>query len=250
MVGVKGQGQFWDRVTEQAQPITEARQLIESLIPADQIRDRDVLDAGCGAGDYSAAFLQIGARRVTGFDVSARSLRLAARQSETARFAQASLSELPYRAASFDVLWSWGVLHYVPNTQAALREIVRVLRPGGVAVIHTLRPGLWTSLELATAKVFSSAPRRLEPIVLSTGERLIPFVSRLITGRRPEEQTSKTIRQKLHERLFVPGNLKTFTLQQLTTGLGPSVEVTEARPPVADLLKRDMSITVIARKRA
>jgi ubiquinone/menaquinone biosynthesis C-methylase UbiE len=249
MVSVKGQGQFWDRVTEHAQPIAEARQLIESLIPADAIRDRDVLDAGCGTGDYSAAFLQAGARRVTGFDVSTRSLQTAAQQSPTGNFAQASLSELPYLSATFDVIWSWGVLHYVPQAQLALREIVRVLRPGGLAVIHTLRAGFWSSLELTTARMFSSAPRWVEPVVLSTGERVVPLVARLITGRRPEEQTSKTVRQKLHERLFVPGNLKTYTFEQLVRGLGPTIELTEVHPPVADLLKRDMSITVLARKR-
>ncbi len=249
MVSVKGQGQFWDRVTEQAQPIAEARQLIESLIPAGSITDRDVLDAGCGAGDYSAAFFQVGARSVSGFDVSAGSLRLAASQSP-GQFVQANLSELPYCAESFDVIWSWGVLHYVPDAQAALLEIGRVLRPGGIAVIHTLRPRFWTALELATAKVLSSAPRRVEPVILATGERIVPLISRLLTGRRPAEQTSKTVRQKLHERLFVPGNLKTFTLQQLAAGLGPSLDVAEAHPPVADLLKRDMSITIIARKRA
>jgi ubiquinone/menaquinone biosynthesis C-methylase UbiE len=248
MASVKGQGQFWDRVTEQVQPLAEARQLIEALLPANEIRGRDVLDAGCGAGDYSAALAQLGARSVAGFDVSAGSLRIARGKASAENFLQASLSELPYRAASFDVIWSWGVLHYVPDAQSALREIVRVLRPGGHAVIHTLRAGFWSSVELGTAKVFSHAPKWVEPLVLSTGERVVPLVTRLVTGRRPEDHTSKSVRQKLHERLFVPGNLKTFTFDQLAAGAGPTVEVTEAYPPVADLLKRDMSITVIVRK--
>src|SRR5260221_1987012 len=143
MASVKGQGQFWDRVTEQVQPLAEAQQLIEALIPANEIRGRDMLDAGCGAGDYSAALSQLGARTVAGFDVSAGSLRIAQGKASAAKFLQASLSELPYRAASFDVIWSSGVLHYVPDAQSALREIMRVLRPGGIAVIHTLRCGFW-----------------------------------------------------------------------------------------------------------
>jgi len=248
MTHLSQQGQFWDRVTEQAQPIAEALRLIESLLPADSIKDRDVLDAGCGAGDYSAAFIRAEARTVTGFDVSTGSLRLARQQSPTARLMQASLSELPYPTASFDILWSWGVLHYVPNTQAALREVARVLRPNGIAVIHTLRAGFWSSLELSTAQVFSRAPRWVEPVVLATGERVVPLVARILTCRSPAAKTAKTIRQKLHERLFVPGHLNTFTLAQLAQGLGPSVATTEAHPPVADLLKRDMSITILARK--
>lgn len=250
MTSVSQQGQFWNRVTEQAQPIAEAQQLIAALIPAALIHGHDILDAGCGAGDYSAAFAEMGARSVSGFDVSTGSLRLARSQVPVTRFLQASLSELPYPANSFDVIWSWGVLHYVSNPQAAMREIVRVLRPGGMAVIHTLHKGFWSSLELGVARVFSSSPRWVEPMVLGTGERVIPLITRLLTGRRPEEHTSKTVRQKLHERLFVPGNLHTFTFDQLAANFGPSVQVERARPPVADLFKRDMSITVIVRKPA
>ena len=97
MANLNHQGQFWDRVTEQAQPIAEALRLIESLIPQTAIQGRDVLDAGCGAGDYSAAFIEAGAHRVTGFDVSMGSLRRAAERptGRTAdrKFMQASLSE-------------------------------------------------------------------------------------------------------------------------------------------------------------
>lgn len=241
-------GQFWDRVTEQAQPIAEAVRLIESLIPADKLLGADALDAGCGAGDYSAALMQLGAKSVCGFDVSVGSLRLAQRQTPTAKFIQASLSELPYSSASFDVIWSWGVLHYVPNAPRALREIGRVLRPGGVAVIHTLRTSFWASLERVSAKMFSSAPGWVEPLVLSTGERIVPFVSQIMTGRRPEEQTSKTVRQKLHERLFVPGDTHTFSFDDLAQAFPAPFEIREVHPPVSDLLKRDMSITVLVRK--
>src|SRR5258708_15967559 len=231
MANVTKQGQFWDRVTEQVQPLAEARQLIEALVPVDLIRGHDALDAGCGAGDYSAALAQIGARTVAGFDVSTGSLRIAQDHTPSANFGQASLSELPYRSASFDVIWSWGVLHYVPDSQSALHEIGRVLRPGGLAVIHTLRSGFWSSLENGTAKVFSAAPSWVEPIVLNTGERVVPLVTRLITGWRPEEQTSKTVRQKLHERLFVPGNLHTFTFDPLPPRPPPPPSASPPPPP-------------------
>ncbi|MEP7284304.1 MAG: class I SAM-dependent methyltransferase [Chloroflexota bacterium] len=249
MASTNKQGQFWDRVTEQAQPLTEALRLIETLLPLDSIRGRDVLDAGCGAGDYSTALAQIGARSVTGLDVSTGSLQLAKTQTPVGNFVQASLSELPYRDESFDAIWSWGVLHYVPNTYAALHEIARVLRPGGVAVIHTIRASLWATLERAGAKLFSSAPGWVEPLVLSTGERIIPLVSQAVTGHSPEAQTSKSVRQKLHERLFVPGETHMFTFEQLAAGFGTSIDLTIAHAPVADLLKRDMSLTLVARKR-
>ena len=248
MKSVSQQGQFWDVARDQTQPILEACRLIESLIPPDSIADRDVLDVGCGAGHYGVAFSQAGARTVTGFDVSAGSLQVAHNRNKAGRFSQASLSELPFRDSTFDILWAWGMLHYVPDGRAGLREIARVLRPGGVAVIHTLRTSFWASVELSSARVLSHTPGWMQPLVLDTGERLVPFVARLVTGRRPEDQTSKTVRQKLHERLFAPGMPTTYTLADLVKGLGASIETTEGYPPVSDLLKRDMSITVIARK--
>jgi ubiquinone/menaquinone biosynthesis C-methylase UbiE len=249
----KHQGQFWDSVTSAAQDVVirEAQTLIESLIPT--VSGRDVLDAGCGAGDYSAAFTRMGARSVTAFDVSAGSIRIALGkvQQHAAHFALASLHDLPFPANSFDVIWSWGVLHYVPDPTTAMHDIVRVLRPGGTAIIHTLRRGFWSSVELGTARILSRSPRWVQPVVLGTGEAVIPLLSRIITGKDPKEHTSKTIRQKLHERLFVPGNLTTFTPSDLTSGFSQNrsnVRVEEVRPPISDLLKRDMSITIAVRK--
>jgi SAM-dependent methyltransferase len=230
------------------QPVAEARRLILSLVPVSMIRAHDVLDAGCGAGDYSAAMADLGAQQVVGLDVSIHSLQHAKYLTAQGEFDQANLCDLPYHSESFDVIWSWGVLHYVPDSQAALREIVRVLRPGGVAVIHTLRAGLWSSLELGTAKVFSAAPSWVESLVLDAGVVVVPLVTWLLTGQLPQEQTSKPMRQKLRERLFVPGDLHTFGYDQLAAGLGPVVSVHETHPPVSDLLRRDMSMTVVAWK--
>lgn len=242
------QGKFWDSMSEQTQAAAEAQRLVESLFGEADIQGRDVLDAGCGAGDFTLALQRMGARHVTAFDFSAGRMRELARSNPSGSFAQASLSELPYAPDSFDLIWAWGVLHYVLDPRRALQEIARALRPGGCAVIHTLRKGLWSSLELGSRNVLSRTPQRLQPLALGAGERVIPLMSRLMTGRSAAQQTSKTIRQKMLERLFVPANLTTFSLSDLAAGLGDSLEVQEAHPPVPDLFKRDMSITVIARK--
>ncbi len=247
MTSLDRQGQFWDKVTEQAQPMTEALRLIESLLPTEAIRSRDVLDVGCGAGDYSAAFTQAGAHSVTGFDISMGSLRIAHKKTPSGRFMQVNISELPYPSNTFDILWSWGVLHYVPDSQRALSEIARVLRPGGTAVIHTLETSLWALLESTSGKVLSHAPRWVESTIMATGERVIPLISRVITGHYPEEQTSKSIRQKLHEQFFAP-NIHSYTFEQLKTGLGPTLDVQKAYPPITNLSKLNTSITVVARK--
>ncbi len=97
-----------------------------------------VLDLGCGAGfdAFIAAQLVGPAGRVVGIDLSPEMLAVArAGQAEAGfpevEFREASVEALPFPDASFDVALSNGVLNLVPDKPAALREIFRVLRPGG-----------------------------------------------------------------------------------------------------------------------
>lgn len=97
-----------------------------------------VLDLGCGAGfDAFIAAQRVGLEgRVVGIDLSPEMLAVAlAGQAETGfhqiEFFEAPVEALPFPDASFDVALSNGVLNLVPDKPAALREICRMLRPGG-----------------------------------------------------------------------------------------------------------------------
>ncbi len=246
---VREQSSFWDAASADASPAdVEVRALIAAILKPEDWSGKAVLDGGCGNGDYSAAFRAMNAGATSGLDVSVGSLLTARQKARGVPFLQGSLSELPYRSAAVDVVWSWGVLHYVPDPFNAVREVGRVLRPGGVAVIHTLGANKWSALELGLQQVLSRLPRPVRSMVLSGGSRIIPFVTRLRTGKRPEAHTSKSVRQKLQERLLVPGRQHTFHFEEIAAAFGPNFSCERARPPVADLLKRDMSLTVVARK--
>jgi SAM-dependent methyltransferase len=240
-------GRFWDAVATHAAPVAEARALVESLLNADEIAGRDVLDAGCGAGDFLAAFLAMNAGQVAGFDLSAVSLGRAGLNAPGAGLAIASLGALPFPAARFDVVWAWGVLHYAPDAGAVLREFARVLRPGGVLVLHTLRAGVWSSFERTAARFLSRSPRPLQTALLDAGVRLLPLVARTVGKGAPAISTSKSLRQKLHERFFVPGPVAAFRFEQLAGSL-EGFDVSEAHPPVSDLFGRGMSMTIVARR--
>jgi len=88
----------------------------------------DVLEAGCGTGlllDRVATF----ASSAQGVDLSAGMLQRAA--SRGLSVAQGSITELPFAAESFDVVYSFKVLAHVENIDLALHEMARVTRPGG-----------------------------------------------------------------------------------------------------------------------
>ncbi|HEX7291847.1 MAG TPA: methyltransferase domain-containing protein [Conexibacter sp.] len=99
---------------------------------------KDVLDVGCGQGIDVARFAAAGAR-VTGVDLTPRHVELASAHLAAigleATIVQGDAEELPFEDASFDRVSSNGVLHHTPGFERALREVHRVLRPGGEARI-------------------------------------------------------------------------------------------------------------------
>jgi SAM-dependent methyltransferase len=99
-------------------------------------RGLDVLDVGSGQGMDVARYALAGAR-VTGIDLTPRHVELArshlAALGVAATIVQGDAEAMPFPDASFDRVSSNGVLHHTPDMPAALREIHRVLRPGGEA---------------------------------------------------------------------------------------------------------------------
>jgi len=95
---------------------------------------RRVLEVGVGMGADHAEWARSGAK-LAGVDFSPRAVewtaqRLAA-EALPHGLAVADAERLPFPDDSFDLVYSWGVLHHTPDTAAAFREVHRVLRPGG-----------------------------------------------------------------------------------------------------------------------
>lgn len=87
-----------------------------------------VLDLGCGDGQLTAKLAATGAV-VEGVDASPQ--MVAAARGRGVAATQASAESLPFAAAAFDAVFSNAALHWVRNQDAMMREVHRVLRPGG-----------------------------------------------------------------------------------------------------------------------
>lgn len=128
----------------------------------DEGRGKDVLEVGVGLGADHFRWAQSDPRSLTGVDLTPRAvaftgerLRAAGKRSDL-RVADAE--NLPFPDASFDIVYSWGVLHHSPDTRRCFAEVARVVRPGGVArilVYHKWSPVgamLWLRYGLARGR--------------------------------------------------------------------------------------------------
>jgi SAM-dependent methyltransferase len=126
-----------------------ARYQTESHIPrcldALNVRGKRVLEIGLGEGAESEGLIRRGARW-TGLDLTAESprrvaVRLGLKGLAHGGILRGSATHIPARDGAFDMVFSHGVLHHIPDIAATQSEIHRVLRPGGrlVAMLYARR---------------------------------------------------------------------------------------------------------------
>jgi demethylmenaquinone methyltransferase/2-methoxy-6-polyprenyl-1,4-benzoquinol methylase len=111
------------------------------LAAASAVRSGDrVLDAACGTGDLAIADREAGGE-VIGLDFSERMLERARRKSDAIEWVRGDLLALPFEDAAFDAATIGFGIRNVDDLDAGLRELARVVRPGGrLAVLEITRP--------------------------------------------------------------------------------------------------------------
>ena len=171
-----GSREFFERVDsrflEWNAPLHSGRPF-DRIFPFDDFADRPVLEIGCGMGTMSSLWAKAGAR------VSAVDLNSTAIEQTTKRFQaygldgeilQADARELPFEDASFDYVYSWGVLHHSPDLADSLAEMFRVLRPGGGfgLMLYNRRSLLHLYLTAYVEGVLHYERKFLEPVELAS----------------------------------------------------------------------------------
>ncbi len=109
-----------------------------STLELEKTRGLRVLEVGCGCGSDAERFARAGARYFA-VDLTKKAVDLSRRRFQLAKleglFVQGDAESLPFADNLFDLVYSHGVLHHTPDTPGAIREVYRVLAPGGRAVI-------------------------------------------------------------------------------------------------------------------
>ena len=111
---------------------------ISSIADFDNSKGKKVLEIGCGIGMDGAEFAKHGAI-YTGIDLSDVSIKTCLKHFElyglSGNIINADVENLPFEDDSFDIIYSWGVLHHTPNMQKGIDELYRVLKPNGKIII-------------------------------------------------------------------------------------------------------------------
>lgn len=139
---VKGFGEEWARFSQEALAETERAAIFNdyfadfpwTVLPA----DAHGADIGCGSGRWAAVVApRVG--RLTCVDASDDALGVARRnlagQSNVA-FRQADVGKLPFADGELDFAYSLGVLHHVPDTEGAIANVARSLKPGAPFLVY------------------------------------------------------------------------------------------------------------------
>ena len=188
------QGKLWGAAAADWSQLTEPGQtpFYEAVFDAVGVdHGTRLLDAGCGAG----LALQLAAARgadVTGFDASSELLAVARERVPSADLRQGDLEELPYAEDSFAVATAFNSVQYAGDPVAALRELRRVVVPGGQIAIVT-----WGQAERCETRVVLAAigallppppPGAGGPFALSAPGKLEELVSAAgLTPQRADE---------------------------------------------------------------
>jgi 2-polyprenyl-3-methyl-5-hydroxy-6-metoxy-1,4-benzoquinol methylase len=151
--------------------IVEAVKGLQKLFP-EGIAGKRILDIGCGAGLHALAALKIHAREVIAFDIdensvaTTRSLLTFHMPKENWRADVASVFDLtPDKIGTFDIVYSWGVLHHTGDMWRAIETASRLVAPGGQFAIAIYAKTELAALWRIEKQIYSMAPRFVQTVM-------------------------------------------------------------------------------------
>jgi 2-polyprenyl-3-methyl-5-hydroxy-6-metoxy-1,4-benzoquinol methylase len=192
-------GENWKRFLESVDDsrIAESQRSLLAMLETDRLDGLDFVDVGSGSGLSSLAARRSGAR-VISFDYDpasvacTRELRRRFQDGDADwKVGEGSALDPTYLESlgTFDVVYSWGVLHHTGDMWNALGNVVRLVRPGGALFIAIYNDqGLYSRIWLRIKKTYCSSPRLVQwllLLIIATYSTLKASVGRLLRGENP-----------------------------------------------------------------
>jgi ubiquinone/menaquinone biosynthesis C-methylase UbiE len=173
---------------------------LPKVVDFSAFRGQRLLEVGCGIGTDLVRFAKGGAR-VTGVDLAQTAIDLARKNFELNGVVPEDLrvangEALPYADTSFDVVYGHGVIQYTADAPALIRELHRVLKPGGTGIFMVYNRVSWLNALSKVMKValeHEDAPVLKKYSIAEFRELLKPFADvRIVPERFP-------VKSRLHK---------------------------------------------------
>lgn len=180
---------FASRVT--AEHIAEARRGLSRLLHEAELKGRTFLDIGCGSGLSMLAARQLGAAHVDGIDIDPQSVQTAQallqQHFPAGGWSARVKSVLELRAetdGSYDVVYSWGVLHHTGAMWEAMEKAAMLVKPGGHFAVALYRKtpvcGLWRMEK----RIYTSSGPAVRAVINGV-YKTASLAALTLTGRNP-----------------------------------------------------------------
>lgn len=142
-------GKLWEE-RKKEKKLNSSDVLIELLkrskININLIKNKKILDMGCGSGRFTNAFAKLGCELAVGVDLGDQGLKVAKdfakkNKIKNVKFIKSSVLNLPFKENTFDFVFCKGVLHHTGNLKKGLSELKRVLKKDSFAFLYLYGSG-------------------------------------------------------------------------------------------------------------
>lgn len=206
----------------------------DTIIDFDFIKDKTVLEIGVGQGSHAQLIAQ-NCKNYIGIDLTdyatlSTVTRMKLLAINNAKILQMNAEKLQFDGNSFDYVWSWGVIHHSANTFQILKEIHRVLKPGGKCTVMVYHRSFWekyvhAGLVHGIFKGYLFKEKKLDKVLQRSADGAIARFYRRYEWQKLCEEANLNVGkifvmgQKTSLIILPPGKLKKFILKMIPSNL-------------------------------
>ena len=118
------------------------------------VKNKDVLDLGCGSGVFTKKVYSMGTKSMVGLDISEGLINIAKKENPRIKFYIGNASKTPFKNSQFDLITSSLMIQYLKNLEPAFKEVSRILKKGGFFIFSISHPlvGLLSKIKIKNKK--------------------------------------------------------------------------------------------------